>query len=86
MFACSSAAAITSTAVTALAAMLDPARYLRVHRSHIVRMDAVVSVRRRATGSYSLMLDSDVVLPVGRRYRHVIRSFSRAASDQRGAA
>jgi DNA-binding LytR/AlgR family response regulator len=72
--------------VTALAAMLDPTRYLRVHRSHIVRIDAVVSVRRRATGSYSLILDSDVVLPVGRRYRHVIRTFSRAATEQRGAA
>jgi DNA-binding LytR/AlgR family response regulator len=72
--------------VTALAAMLDPANYLRVHRSHIVRIDAVVSIHRRATGSYSLILESGVALPVGRRYRHVIRSFSQAMTGRRGAA
>lgn len=72
--------------VTALAAMLDQARYVRVHRSHIVRIDGVVSVHRRATGSYSLMLDSGLMLPVGRRYRHVIRSFSQAPATDRGAA
>jgi DNA-binding LytR/AlgR family response regulator len=72
--------------VTALAAMLDPARYLRVHRSHIVRTDSVISVRRRPTGSYSLILDSGITVPVGRRYRHVVRSFSQAAASERGAA
>lgn len=69
--------------VTALAERLNSATYLRIHRSHIIRSDTVVSVRRASTGSYSLVLDSGLTLPVGRRYRHVIRCFQ-GSSRQRG--
>lgn len=62
--------------VTALAAMLDPSKCLRVHRSHIVRIASVVSVHRSDTGRYWLVLDSGVTVPVGRRYRDVVRRLS----------
>jgi DNA-binding LytR/AlgR family response regulator len=62
--------------ITAIAGMLDEAKYLRVHRSHIVRIDRVTCVQRRRTGSYSLVLDSGVTLPVGRQYRKIIRLFA----------
>lgn len=55
--------------VTALMAMLDPDRFLRVHRSHVVRIDQIISVRRRLNGGQCLVLASGVTVPVGRRYR-----------------
>jgi DNA-binding LytR/AlgR family response regulator len=55
-----------------MAEKLDSRRYVRVHRSHIVRVDQVVSLTRRATGSYSLVLEGGEVIPVGRRYRRGI--------------
>jgi DNA-binding LytR/AlgR family response regulator len=60
--------------VTAMAAKLDPDRYVRVHRSHIVRLDQVASIKRRPTGSQSLLLKGGDAIPVGRRYRHSIAS------------
>lgn len=55
--------------VTAIMAMLDPTQFLRVHRSHIVRIGQVVSVHRRRHGGHCLVLASGVTIPVGRRYR-----------------
>lgn len=60
--------------VTAMAARLDDRRYVRVHRSHIVRRDQVASIRRKPTGSYSLILTGGQTVPIGRRYRHLIAS------------
>lgn len=60
--------------LTALAARLDPARFVRIHRSSVVETDTIVGVRRRATGSYQALLRDGSILPVGRSYRAVIRS------------
>jgi DNA-binding LytR/AlgR family response regulator len=62
--------------VTAMAARLDPDRFVRVHRSHIVRLDQVASIKRRPTGSHSLLLKGGEAIPVGRRYRHTIASLT----------
>lgn len=55
--------------IGALLNRLDPARYIRIHRSYIVDRDCVVAVRRRATGGYSVRIVSGEELPVGRNFR-----------------
>ena len=57
----------------ALLGQLDPERYLRIHRSSVVDMEAIVGVRRRATGSYQAIMRDGTVLAVGRSYRGVVR-------------
>ncbi|MBV8687492.1 MAG: response regulator transcription factor [Alphaproteobacteria bacterium] len=60
--------------VTGMADRLNPQRFLRIHRSNIVDRGRVVSVRRRATGSYQVVTDRGVTLPVGRSYRGAVRT------------
>jgi len=59
--------------LTAILAQLDADRYLRIHRSSVVDMTAIVSVRRRATGSYQAVMRDGTILPVGRSYRAAVR-------------
>lgn len=47
---------------------LDPARFVRVHRSAICRRESIVSLRRRPTGAMTAVLASGDEAPVGRRY------------------
>ena len=60
----------------ALLGQLDPDRYLRIHRSSVVDAEAIVGVRRRATGSYHAILRDGTILPVGRSYRAVVRKLT----------
>ncbi|MDB5692943.1 MAG: DNA-binding response regulator [Alphaproteobacteria bacterium] len=55
--------------VTDMAGRLNEERFVRIHRSHIVRKEKVVSVKRRATGGYQLTMEGGIVVPVGRSYR-----------------
>jgi DNA-binding LytR/AlgR family response regulator len=57
----------------AMLGQLDPERYLRIHRSSVVDVDAIVGVKRRATGSYQAIMRDGTVLAVGRSYRGVVR-------------
>ena len=54
---------LASERISALARLLDPARFLRVHRSAIVRVDCIREVRPRTHG------DSDIILVDGRIVR-----------------
>ena len=47
---------------------LDGARFVRVHRSHIVRPDRVSSIRRTVHGGSELILVDSVRIPLGRKY------------------
>ncbi len=60
--------------VSRMAERLDPERFVRVHRSHIIDRKRLVSVRRRATGGYQLVTAGGAAIPVGRSYRAVVRS------------
>ena len=59
--------------VTAMMERLNPARFLRIHRSYIIDRNRIVSVRRRATGGYELLTDAGRTLPVGRNFRAMVR-------------
>jgi two-component system LytT family response regulator len=50
-----------------LAARLDPQHFLRIHRSHIVRLGAVREIIPWFSGSYCVKLSDGTQLPVARR-------------------
>ena len=49
-------------------ARLDPEMFIRVHRSALVRIDRIGSIRRPGYGRFSLQLTSGEEVPVGRTY------------------
>ena len=53
---------------------LDPQRFLRVHRSHIVRLDGIVEAQPQESGRYSLRLKSGARVTSGRSYHARIRA------------
>ena len=57
-----------------LCARLDPEQFLRIHRSHAVRIDSVRELVPRLHGEYLLRLDNGVQLVSGRSYRAAIRA------------
>ncbi len=50
----------------ALVERLDPARFFRVHRSAIVRLDLIESLTRNASGDYAVQLRGGGTLKVSR--------------------
>lgn len=62
-----------------LAQRLDPAEFLRVHRSHLVRADFIASIAPWAHGDLKLMLKDGNELMLSRRYRALLpENFSTA--------
>jgi two-component system LytT family response regulator len=57
-----------------LETLLDPAQFLRVHRSAIVRRDQVASLATRGDGSWQLSLRCGAVVAVSERYLAALRS------------
>jgi two-component system LytT family response regulator len=57
-----------------LEARLDPARFLRVHRSRIVRLDGIVEAEPHPSGRYALRLRSGVRVVTGRSYAAKVRA------------
>ncbi|MEO6227360.1 MAG: LytTR family DNA-binding domain-containing protein [Thermomonas sp.] len=55
-------------------ARLDPQRFLRIHRSAIVRIDAIREVEPLASGRYRVNLHSGLRLICGRSYRDALRA------------
>lgn len=63
--------------ITELERRLDPAQFLRIHRSVIVRRDRVSRlVRDGGGGAGGVMLQSGVVLPVGRTFAAAVRGMA----------
>lgn len=59
--------------VSGFHARLDPQRFLRIHRSAIVRIDAIREVEPLASGRYRVNLHSGLRLICGRSYRDALR-------------
>lgn len=60
--------------LTRLEARLDPGRFVRAHRSAIVRLSAVAEVRTLFHGGEELRLVDGTVVPVGRSCRDRVRA------------
>lgn len=55
---------------------LDPAMFLRVHRSTMVNLQYVKEVRSESAGEYSVVLHNGQKVPMSRGYRSRIRSLT----------
>jgi DNA-binding LytR/AlgR family response regulator len=51
-----------------------PARFLRIHRSHLVDVERVRALRGQGGGGLALEMEGGQRLPVGRRYRNAVRA------------
>jgi DNA-binding LytR/AlgR family response regulator len=59
--------------MTAIQERLDPQRFVRVHRSHIVNMDFLEKIEPLDTGDARLQLKDGSAVPCSRRYREGLR-------------
>jgi two-component system response regulator AlgR len=62
--------------IAALEQRLDPQRFIRLHRSTIVRRDAVRGLRREASGSWSAVLADGSTAAIGRTYLDAARALT----------
>lgn len=60
--------------MAAIEQQLDPARFARVHRSHIVNLDHVAQIEPLDTGDARITLKDGAVVPCSRRYRDALRA------------
>jgi two-component system LytT family response regulator len=60
-------------AIQALEEQLDPERFLRIHRSVIVRTELVEALHRAPSGDYEVQLRGGVRLRVGRSRRELVQ-------------
>ena len=63
--------------LTSLEKQLDPADFIRIHRSIIVNLRQVGEILRSREGDYLAVLPNDVKLPIGRLYRPKLLSLLR---------
>ena len=68
--------------LTGLAAKLDPAEFLRVHRSHAVNMRLVRELHPLMHGEFRIVLANGTEITSGRSYRQAIqRAFGLSRGD-----
>jgi two-component system LytT family response regulator len=48
---------------------LDPRRFVRIHRSHLVRVDLIDELLRDSHGTFTVVLDDGTMLKLSRTYR-----------------
>ncbi len=52
---------------------LDPSRFVRVHRSHMVNLDCIAQIEPLDTGDARVVLRDGTIVPCSRRYRDALR-------------
>lgn len=52
---------------------LDPQRFIRIHRSHLVRIDAIEELLHDSHGTYTAVLDDGTMLKLSRTYRERVQ-------------
>jgi two-component system, LytTR family, response regulator len=58
--------------LTSFVAQLDAGEFLRVHRSHVVRVGFIAELRPMFHGDYELVLRDGQTLPLSRRYKALL--------------
>ena len=61
------------TTMAAIEERLDPARFVRVHRSYLVNLDYLAEIEPLDTGDARLKLRDGAQVPCSRRYRAQLR-------------
>ncbi|AII54357.1 LytR/AlgR family response regulator transcription factor [Hymenobacter sp. APR13] len=64
---------LSNLGISQLQERLDPARFLRVHRSYLVALNAVRELERDGNGGYYLTLDDSQILRVSRSHAEALR-------------
>ena len=59
--------------MAAIEPRLDPARFVRVHRSYMVNLDHVAEIEPLDTGDARLTMHDGSRVPCSRRYREALR-------------
>jgi two-component system, LytTR family, response regulator len=77
---CHSIDHLFSASLTTLEHRLDPGKFLRVHRCHMVNATRIVAVHTIAGGVFELELRSGVRIRTGRQYGERIRNLLKAGS------
>jgi DNA-binding LytR/AlgR family response regulator len=54
--------------ISSLEQRLNPAHFLRIHRSHIIRRDLITGLRHEGGGVWYALLQGDNVMRIGRKY------------------
>lgn len=67
------------TTMTSIESQLDPARFVRVHRSYIVNLDGVGEIEPLDTGDARITMRDGTTIPCSRTYRDALRPERRAA-------
>ncbi|HEV8695232.1 MAG TPA: LytTR family DNA-binding domain-containing protein [Lysobacter sp.] len=67
------------TTMAAIEVQLDPARFVRVHRSYIVNLDCVGEIEPLDTGDARIAMRDGVSVPCSRTYRDALRPERRVA-------
>lgn len=67
------------TTMASIEGQLDPARFVRVHRSYIVNLDCVGEIEPLETGDARITMRDGVSIPCSRTYRDALRPERRAA-------
>ena len=62
--------------IAGLEGKLDPARFLRIHRSTILRRDRIRGLRHEGLGVWSAELDDGEVLRIGRTYLRKVKAMA----------
>ena len=60
--------------LAAVANRLDPFRFVRIHRSHIVNVRAIASLERRSHGEFEVVLKTGAKLMMSRTYRSEVEA------------
>jgi two-component system, LytTR family, response regulator len=64
---------LVKSTLTALVASLDPLEFVRVHRSHAVRIAAIREITPYPHGEYRLVFGDGTAIASGRTYRDCVR-------------
>ncbi len=71
------AAQVLHVALARLEHRLDPDRFVRIHRTHIVNLDHLATFRRQLDGQLVAVMNNGVALPVSRAKAQVLRGLAR---------
>src|SRR3546814_18629238 len=60
--------------IKSLEARMDPDRFIRIHRSKMVRRDGIAGLRHHGDGAWSVDLGDGGVHRIGRTYLHDVKA------------
>jgi len=76
---------LVQVALATLAQSLDPARFVRIHRSTIVQIDRIAALQPALHGEYAITLTTGASLRSGRTYHDAVKALATNPFDRSSA-